>query len=75
MKLNSNYMGNFWLGIVIPLLSILGLYIGFYWWRYNSVPDWIGKIGVGIAIIGVLIGVYYSLSWIPNAFNSDSDSD
>ena len=74
MKVSSNYVGDFWLGIVIPLLSLLGLYLGFYWWRYHNVPNWIGKIGIGLAIIGVLTGVYYSLAWIPKAI-SGGDKD
>lgn len=75
MKANSTYVGDFWLGIIIPVLSLLGLYLGFYWWKNKSVPMWLGKIGIAIAIVGILTGIYYSLAWIPKALKGMSDDD
>ncbi len=57
-------------GILIPLASMIGLIVGILWWTNKNALNKLKNVWLIFAVIGVAIGVYYSVAWIPKAFKS-----
>jgi predicted cation transporter len=68
-KMKSLNQGDLMVGILIPLASVIGLVVGILWWTNNKkVLQNFKNVWLIFAVIGVAIGVYYSVAWIPKAF-------
>jgi len=67
-KMKSLNQGNLMVGILIPLASVIGLVVGILWWTNKKVLQNFKNVWLIFAVIGVAIGVYYSVAWIPKAF-------
>lgn len=61
---------DFLVGILIPLASVIGLIVGILWWTNPQALKKFNKVWMIFAVVGVVIGVYYSLAWIPGAFKN-----
>ena len=57
-------------GILIPLASVFGLIVGILWWTNKNALKSLKNVWLIFAVIGVAIGVYYSVAWIPKAIKS-----
>jgi len=67
--MKSLNQGDLMVGILIPLASVIGLVVGILWWTNNKkVLQNFKNVWLIFAVIGVAIGVYYSVAWIPKAF-------
>jgi len=67
-KMKSLNQGDLMVGILIPLASVIGLVVGILWWTNKKVLQNFKNVWLIFAVIGVAIGVYYSVAWIPKAF-------
>lgn len=56
-------------GILIPIASAIGLIVGILWWTNKQALKGLKNVWLIFAVIGVAIGVYYSVAWIPKAFS------
>jgi predicted cation transporter len=67
--MKSLNQGDLMVGILIPLASVIGLVVGILWWTNNKkVLQNFKNVWLIFAVIGVAIGVYYSVAWIPKAW-------
>jgi predicted cation transporter len=66
-KMKSLNQGDLMVGILIPLASVIGLVVGILWWTNKKVLQNFKNVWLIFAVIGVAIGVYYSVAWIPKA--------
>ena len=65
--MKSLNQGNLIVGILIPFASVL--VVGILWWTNNKkVLQNFKNVWLIFAVIGVAIGVYYSVAWIPKAW-------
>lgn len=67
--MKSLNQGDLMVGILIPLASVIGLVVGILWWTNNmKVLQKFKNVWLIFAVIGVAIGVYYSVAWIPKTW-------
>jgi uncharacterized membrane protein len=57
-------------GILIPLASVIGLIVGILWWTNRQALKKFNKVWMIFAVVGIVMGVYYSLAWIPSALKN-----
>ena len=65
--MKSLNQGDLMVGILIPLASVIGLVVGILWWTKPKALQNFKNVWLIFAVIGVAIGVYYSVAWIPKA--------
>ena len=65
--MKSLKQGDLMVGILIPLASVIGLVVGILWWTNKNALKNLKNVWLIFAVIGVAIGVYYSVAWIPKA--------
>jgi len=66
--MKSLNQGNLIVGILIPFASVIGLVVGILWWTNKNALQNFKNVWLIFAVIGVAIGVYYSVAWIPKAW-------
>ena len=57
-------------GVAIPIAGLLAVIIGILWWVDKDVLKKFHNIWIVLAIPFILLGIYYSVAWIPKALTS-----
>ena len=54
-------------GVAIPIAGLLAVIIGILWWVDPNVLKKFHNVWIVMAIPFVILGIYYSVAWIPKA--------